>query len=255
MAVMPNRDALHQATLGQSEGLSEPYLAYLAGGLFTQHDLASNVSMKEAVWRLSNGRFAVVLPQSKELRQLDQQDLAAHLRNLDLLELIRADILIARFDGPEIDAGTVVEFMLAKMLGKPAVIVRTDSRHIATDGLDDPYNLMLKSWPRTAVVHIDSVIDYVQMMAASREELCDTQSVELLLEAELAIVNRGMDAVASKLIDAMEAVIGMESPYPPELRTVVYEAARYAPGCGFHQLLSRQRLEPILQRLVERNTL
>lgn len=252
---MSNRDNLPQGTVPQSDGPPAPYQAYLAGGLFSQHDLASNVTMKEAVWRLSHGRFEVVLPQSKELRQLDRQDLAAHLRNLDLLELIRADILIARFDGAEIDAGTVLEFMLAKMLGKPSVIIRTDSRHLGSNGLDDPYNLMLKGWPRTVVVHTDSLIDYVQMMAASPEDLRNGQSVESLLGAEMASIHKGMNAVAAMLIDGMESVLRMESPYPRELRTIVYEAARHAPGSGFHLLLSKQHLEAILRRLEERNTL
>ena len=37
----------------------ENYVAYLAGGLFTQYDLAANVRLKAAVWRLSNGRFGL----------------------------------------------------------------------------------------------------------------------------------------------------------------------------------------------------
>jgi nucleoside 2-deoxyribosyltransferase len=252
---MPNSDELTRVSTGEVEGLSECYLAYLAGGLFTQHELAANVSIKEAVRRLSSGRFELVLPQSKELRQLDRPDLAAHLRNLDLYELVQADVLIARFDGPEIDTGTVVEFMVAKMLGKGSVILRTDSRHLAAEGLDEPYNLMVKSWPRTEIVHIDSLIDYVQMMTDARERLREAQSGEQVLEAEMAIVGRGIDAVALRLIEALESVVNMESPYPPELRKVVYEAVRYAPGSGFDQLLSEHHLEAVLQKLVERNTL
>ena len=34
-----------------------PYTVYAAGGLFTQDELATNILIKEAVWRLSNGKF------------------------------------------------------------------------------------------------------------------------------------------------------------------------------------------------------
>jgi hypothetical protein len=44
-----------------------PYTIYSAGGLFTQDELATNIMIKEAVWRLSNGKFQLFLPQSREL--------------------------------------------------------------------------------------------------------------------------------------------------------------------------------------------
>jgi len=248
---MPNRDTLPKTSTESSEILSESYLAYLAGGIFTQHELATNVSMKEAVWRLSNGRFELVLPQSKELRQLDRPDLAAYLRNVDLHQLVQADILIARFDGAELDTGTVVEFLVAKMLGKPSVIIRTDSRHLISDGIDDPYNLMVKNWPRTIEVYIDSLIDYVRMIADAR----DTESERPILEAEIATIRRGIDAMAVRVIEALNSVVEMESPYPPELREAVYKAIRYAPGGGFDQLLTDHHLKATLQKLTKNNTL
>ena len=252
---MPNRGALGKASNASSESLSESYRVYLAGGVFTQHELATNVSLKEAVWRLSNGRFELVLPQSKELRQLDRPDLAAYLRNADLHQLVQADILIARFDGPELDTGTVVEFMVAKMLGKPAVIIRTDSRHLTGDGLDDPYNLMVKNWPRTIEVYINSLIAYVQMIAEARETLRETASETPVLEAELATIRRGIDAMAVRVIEALNSVVEMESPYPPEFREVVYEAVRFAPGAGFDQLLTEHHVRATLQKLMEHDTL
>ncbi|MCK5008483.1 MAG: nucleoside 2-deoxyribosyltransferase, partial [Spirochaetales bacterium] len=100
-----------------------PYTVYSAGGLFTQHDLATNVLIKEAVWRLSDGKFQLFLPQSRELRELNRPDIEAYIRNGDLLEVVKADIILARFDGLELDSGTVVEFAMAKHLGKPTVIL------------------------------------------------------------------------------------------------------------------------------------
>lgn len=238
-----------------SDSRSEKYRVYLAGGLFSQHELTTNVAIKEAVWRFSNGRFEIVLPQSKELRQLDRADLAAYLRNTDLKLVVEADILLARFDGVELDTGTVVEFMLAKMLGKPTIILRSDSRHLTSGGLDDPYDLMVKNWPRTVEVHIDSLMNYIQMIAGEREAPSGADSERFFLEAELATIQRGMDATALRLIDALNSVIELESPYPPELQIAIYEAVRYAPGAGFEQLLTEEQLRGTIQKLTKNNTL
>ena len=70
------------------------------------------------------------------------------------------------------------------------------------------------------------------MIAQVRETLGDTESENLLLEEELATIRRGIDAVVVRVIEALNAVVEMESPYPPELREVVYEAARYATEAG-----------------------
>lgn len=238
-----------------SNDFTDNYQVYLAGGLFSQHDLSANVSLKEAVWRLSKGRFELVLPQSKELRQLDTPNLAAYLRNEDVKQAIQADILLARFDGAELDSGMIVEFMIAKMLGKPSVIIRTDSRHLTTEGLDDPFNLMVKNWPRTQVVYTDALIDYTQRIAAARESLHDADSGGQFLEAEIQIIQKSTDALAEKVIEALNAVIEIESPYPPELREALYEAVRYTPGAGFDQLLPEDRLKSTLAKLRKHKTL
>lgn len=253
--VMSNIYNQTQVATVNSDDLPQSYLAYLAGGLFTQHDLGTNVALKEAVWRLSKRRFVLLLPQSKELRQLDVPDLPAYLRNVDLHLLVQADILIARFDGTDIDSGTIVEFMVAKMLGKPTVILRSDSRHLSSDGLDDPYNLMMKNWPRTIEVHIDSHLNYLKMLDEEKKIIHDIGSEKLMLEAEHATIRRGIETMAGRLIEALNSVVTLESPYPPEYRELVYEAVRYAPGSGFDQLFTEQNLRETLQKLTRRNTL
>ena len=227
-----------------------PYKVYAAGGLFTQHELATNVLIKEAVWRLSNGKFQLVLPQSKELKELD----AAYLRNVNLLDVVKADIIIARFDGPELDAGTVVEFAMAKSLGKPTVILRCDYRHLSGKGIDEPYNLMVRSWPRTVEVHIDSLLNYVGLLAEERKALGDRVTFRANIKAELNTVQKGVDEIAKKIIDGLEAVIKMKSPYPPEYQEIVYKASRYSPGSGFDQLLTENELGEIIQRLRKNGT-
>ena len=227
------------------------YMVYAAGGLFTQHELATNVLIKEAVWRLSNGIFQLVLPQSKELKELD----AAYLRNADLLHVVKADIVLARFDGLELDSGTVVEFMMAKSLGKPTVILRCDCRRSSGQGIDEPYNLMVKSWPRTVEVHIDSVVSYMGLLAEERKALGDEGTFQDIMKAELNAIQKGVDEIAKKIIDGLEAVIKMKSPYPPAYQEIVYEASRYSPGGGFDQLLTEYELGEVIQRLRRNGTL
>jgi hypothetical protein len=111
------------------------------------------------------------------------------------------------------------------------------------------------NWPRTTEVYIDSLTGYVQMIAEARETLGDSGSENLVLEAELATIRRAIDAMALRVIKALNAVAEMESPYPPELREVVYEAARYAPGAGFEQLLTEGHLKATLQKLAKHHTL
>ena len=235
---------------GNSEAVGT-YMVYAAGGLFTQHELATNVLIKEAVWRLSDDRFHLVLPQSKELVELD----AAYLRNADLLHVVEADIILARFDGLELDSGTVVEFTFAKSLGKPTVLLRSDYRLSSSQGIDEPYNLMAKSWPRTVEVHEECILGYMEQLAEERKALGDDRSFQATLKAEMNAVQKGVDGLAGKIIAGLEAVLAMESPYPPAYRETIYEAARYGPGSGFDDLLTEEELRKIIQRLKKNGTL
>ena len=232
-----------------------PYTVYSAGGLFTQHDLATNVLIKEAVWRLSDGKFQLFLPQSRELRELNRSDIEAYIRNGDLLEVVKADIILARFDGLELDSGTVVEFAMAKHLGKPTVILRCDIRRLSSTDLTEPYNLMVKSWPRNVDVHINSFVNYTGLFAQERQALGDSDTFQATMKAELGTVQKSVDVIAKQIIDGLETVLKLKSPYPPEYKEIVYKASRYSPGSGFDQLLTESELGEIIQRLRKNGTL
>jgi nucleoside 2-deoxyribosyltransferase len=232
-----------------------PYTIYSVGGLFTQDELATNIMIKEAVWRLSNGKFQLFLPQSRELQELDQANLEAYIRNTDLLEVVKADILLVRFDGLELDSGTVVEYMLARSLGKPTVILRSDFRSVSFLPLCAPYNSMVKNWPRTMEIHLNSFAIWAELFSAERLAHGEGESLQGLMSAELATLQKSVDEVARQVIAALEAVIEMESPYPPEYQEVVYQAARFSPGSGFDQLLTASELSEIIQRLRRNGTL
>jgi len=245
-----------EESLGMNESYAgEPYTVYTAGGIFTQHDLSTNVYLKKTVWQLSKGKFALVLPQSKELRDVNRPDLAAYIRNMDLFQAAKADLMIARFDGQELDAGTLIEFMLAKQLGKPAVILRSDSRQMENQDMDSPYNLMVKSWPRTVEVHFNALMGYIGMFGQARSMIAHNDSIEESIAAELDTVEQGVHEIAHRLIEGLEAVLKLPSPYPEEYRELVYHASRFGIGAKYQDMMNEKELADIIQRLRAHGTL
>ena len=244
-----------ERNLAKYDADENKYTVYAAGGIFTQHDLATNVFIKDSVWKLSNGKFELVLPQSKELRELDRPDIAAYIRNVDLLQVVKSDLFIARFDGLELDAGTIIEFMLARFLGKPTVILRCDSRRLGGESLDEPYNLMVKNWPRTTEAHYDSLIKFTGGFAEEWKMLGNVSTFQSTIKAELKTVMRGIDELAQIIIGGLETVLKMESPYPDEYQEIVYKIIRHSPGSGFEQLLSDEELTTLVRKFRKSGTL
>lgn len=232
-----------------------PYKVFASGGLFNQYELAMNVLIKEAVLRLSGGKFQLSLPQSREQRDLDRPDVKAYIRNDDLLQLVKADIVLARFDGLELDSGTVVEYTVAKILGKPTLIWRCDFRRLFCTGLSEPYNLMVKNWPRTLEIQMDSFAMYARLFTQERRAVGEGDTFQNTMEAEMSTVQKNVDAVAEKLIERLDAVLKLASPYPPEIQESVYRGFRYSPGSGFDQMLTESELTEIIQRLRRNGTL
>ena len=133
-----------------------PLTIYWAGALFNHKELIGNLMLAKAVESMSDGRYAVQLPQDV---QTPPTATAVDIRNADLKELIQCDAVVANFDGAELDSGTVVEFCIAKALDMPTVLLRTDFRNAGdADGI--PWNLMCTGWPRTEILQINSLADY-----------------------------------------------------------------------------------------------
>lgn len=179
----------------------------------------------------------------------------AYLRNIDLLELLGADIILARFGGVELDSGTVVEFAIAKSLGKPMLILRSDFRRLYSTCLNEPYNLMVKNWPRTVEVRLDSYRVLAGLLAEERQALAGSDTSGAMIKAELGEAQKSVDYIANQVIDGLETVIEMASPYPPEYQETVYQALRFSPGSGFDDMLTTDDLDEIVQRLRENGTL
>ncbi|GAA3939989.1 nucleoside 2-deoxyribosyltransferase [Litoribacillus peritrichatus] len=133
---------------------SESYSYYLAGELFSYKSLIGNEMLANAIERRSEGRFKAVLPQSLELPTHRSKD----IRNADYAALIGCDLLLAQFDGPELDSGTVAEFMVAKQLDIPTVLFRSDFRQSGDqDAEGDAWNLMLSHFPRTEGIAVNAM--------------------------------------------------------------------------------------------------
>ena len=84
--------------------------------------------------------------------------------------LINSDVALFSFDGVELDSGTVVEFMIAKMLDIPSVVYRTDFRggsgEEAIDQHEYKWNLMVSFYPRTKVIQMNGMVVYQEVMTA-----------------------------------------------------------------------------------------
>jgi nucleoside 2-deoxyribosyltransferase len=114
---------------------------YLAGPLFTHAEWQWNERLARA---LEERSLKVILPQRGAepmlagTRQFDPKILF----EMNVSHIDSADVVVAIFDGPDVDSGTAWECGYAFKAGKPVVGVRTDIRA----GGDDPQaatNLML----------------------------------------------------------------------------------------------------------------
>ena len=216
--------------------MSAPYTIYFAGELFSLKHLVGNALLADAISRLSKNTYRCILPQDLEQRETT----ATAIRNQDLYYCMSCDLGIFHFDGPELDSGTAAEFLYAKMLDIPAVILRSDFRQ-SGDAKSVPWNLMLAGYPRTELVLLDSVLLYKQSTA---RELGSS-------EAALAAT----EELAQLTIAALDAVRAAPPLLQPSQREAVYEWARTFPGSGFDSKVSREELLKVLKAKVEKGLL
>lgn len=218
--------------------MSDPFTIYFAGELFSLKHLSGNAQLAEALERLSNGRYRCIVPQ--DLEQRGTTHLA--IRNQDLLEVIRCDLALFNFDGPELDSGTVVEFMAAKFLDIPAVILRTDFRRAGDSGAD-PWNLMASGYPRSEIVTIDGMAEYQRYLRSG-------PGIGGYTAAQQAT-----DALALTIIERLDLVRGKEPVLPVELRESVYSWFRLFPGSQFDTALTAGDLSKLVERKISRGLL
>jgi hypothetical protein len=163
------------------------------------------------------------------------------VRDQDLLHVVSCDLGLFHFDGSELDSGTVVEFIVSKLLDIPSVIVRTDFRSGGDLGLD-PWNLMCSGYPRTKILLLDAMVSYQKPL---RER--GISSAEAAHEAT--------QKFARDVVNALDEVRAMRPTLTPELRNHIYEWMRHLPGETFARALTEESLQKILSSKLSRGLL
>ena len=211
--------------------MPEQNSVYFAGDLFNHKDLTGNLLLAEAIERESSGRYVCVLPQHLEQSTSRSID----IRNNDLSKIVSADLILVNFDGTELDSGTVIEFLFAKALDVPAVILRSDFRSAGDQERGDPWNLMCSGYPRTEKLTLNAMAWYQEAWgkgggtAAMLERFYSKLSKAVITEFD-NVYNE------PSLIDSQQM-----------LRNV-YEWGLRFPGNGFSDLFTEQQLKSLLEK-------
>ena len=141
--------------------MKDEFTVYFGGSLFNHKDLTGNALLAEYIEKCSDNKYQCCLPQNVE----QHQTTAREIRNQDILKLIECDLGLYNFDGTELDAGVVVEFMIAKFLDIPAVILRSDFRTCGEKEIGgEDWNFMCSFYPRTRVVKLNAIISYQEAL-------------------------------------------------------------------------------------------
>lgn len=222
------------------------YSVYFGGELFSLKHLIGNAWLAEAIFEKSHGRFRCVLPQDSV-----PAGRSAHtIRNQNLRSLVASDLALFSFDGPDLDSGTVVEFMVAKFADIPAVLVRSDVR-IASDKRSEPWNLMATGYPRTTSVIVPSLEQY-----RGRAQRHRVDDVARLAGQHGSVAAQAVcEQTASLCVRALERVLASQPTLPKYLREEAYQWLALLPGFRGRPKAVRKEFEQYLREKVEKELL
>ena len=193
-----------------------PYTVYFAGDLFDHKHLIGNALLADAIARHSDRRYTCVTPQDLE----QSTGRAADIRNQDLKQVMACDLGLFNFDGTDLDSGTVVEFMMAKFLDIPAVVLRSDFRSSGDQDKDgDDWNLMCSFYPRVRQVRFNAMAWYQEARAGA----ADTGDCPDRLYAR----------IAAAVIEQLDAVRAEPPVIDSGRQQELYRWATRFPGGGF----------------------
>ena len=200
------------------------YTIYFAGALFDHKELIGNAILASYINEISDGKYRCILPQDLE----QSTNRAVDIRNQDLSYVLACDLAIFNFDGAELDSGTVVEFLYAKTLDIPSVIIRSDFRGSGDQSPEgDKWNLMASFYPRTRKLEFNAMEWYQREMGNLSHDQEIFESVDNLYRKIAHSVKAELDAVMKD---------------PPLLSTEqgqaynVYQWATSFPGSGLNQI-------------------
>jgi Nucleoside 2-deoxyribosyltransferase len=203
-------------------------LVYFAGELFSSKHLVGNAALAESIAKVSNLNFTCVLPQTLEGPGMSAQD----IRDKDIVTLISCDLALFNFDGPELDSGTVTEFMFAKFADIPSLLLRTDFRRGGDQG-EDPWNLMMSFYPRTRTLCLNSLEIYKKALGAGASPV----------DAGRILI----DEVAEAAVKELELLSKLAPAIPHKSTEPVYHWLSKMPG--FH---SPESSEKVLAALAQK---
>jgi hypothetical protein len=220
---------------------------FFAGELFNLKDLIGNAYLAEAIYEKSHGRYLCQLPQDFDPRGTTPRTIRDH----HVRSLVGCDLALFSFDGPDLDSGTVVEFMIAKFADIPAVILRSDRR--GAGGRLPQWTLMANHYPRTAVVSIDGLGAYKAILKKRHRRLDEV--IRLAGQHSSADAQRMCDEVAAAVVRALDRVRETEPVMPRHLREEVYNWISLMPGLRGKEKALRREFENHLERKVQRDLL
>lgn len=203
--------------------MKDEFTIYFGGSLFNHKDLTGNALLAEYIEKCSENKYRCCLPQNVE----QHQTTAREIRNEVIAKLIECDLALFNFDGAELDAGVVVEFMLAKFLDIPAVILRTDFRTCGEKEVgSEDWNFMCSFYPRTRVVKLNAIISYQEAVEKS-QTLNET-------------INSYYSRIARLIIENLDTVRKEEPLLKGDLKRLetLYQWALTFPGGGIDKLAS-----------------
>lgn len=225
------------------------YTFYFAGELFSQKHLVGNALLAQEIHVESSQRFLPILPQDLEFRSVHPKA----IRDQDLLSLVQCDLALFHFDGPELDSGTVVEFMFAKFADIPSVILRTDFREGGDqEGNGDPWNLMCSFYPRTETLYLPCLASSAEA-GHLRQSISDYTAVTLQqnVNAQLGAVR----STARDIITAFEKVLTQDPVLRGDLCDPIYEHLQTFPDYAEKPEEVKALIQGALERKKEKGLL
>lgn len=225
---------------------SRSYTVYFGGELFSLKHLIGNAWLAEAIYEKSHGKFRCLLPQDFVVTRRS----ARAVRDYSLRALVACDLALFNFDGPDLDSGTIVEFMMAKFADVPTVLLRTDVRP-AGDTKSEPWNLMATGFPRTTAVVVGSLPQY--RARVQRRRLDD--ALRLAGQHGSAAAQLVCEQTAAQCVRAFERVLATEPTIPKYLREEAYQWLAQFPAIRGKQKALRKEFEHYLEAKVEKELL
>ena len=216
------------------------YTFYFAGELFSQKHLIGNALLADSILEASKEKFVPILPQDLEFRSVHPKA----IRDQDILSLLQCDLALFNFDGPELDSGTVVEFMFAKFADIPSVILRTDFREGGDqDGGGDPWNLMCSFYPRTKTV-LYPCLESSVAAGHKRSSRFSAETAKANLQAQKAAIS----LTAKKVIEGFESVLTEPPVLTQPTAETVYQYLQKMPNFDS----SEEEVNELLQNALEK---